>query len=505
MLGYFPVLILLGEQNPPNILLITLDDMNWDSPGVYGATVPDITPNMDRLANEGIRFEKAYVQAPNCSPSRSVIQSGLYPHQSGMRGFFYVDPTSKTLPEILKSNGYFTGVINKPSDSSLSPDFDRYWDISIGIKGAEKRSAQSYSKLLQSFLKQSRKEDKPFYCVVNIADPHKPFFNDPISINKGFDAFTPSRLYSLNDVEVPLFLPDHTEIWQEVLNYYNSVKRGDDCVGTIIKALKESKMDENTVVVLLSDHGMPFPFAKSSIYPNGIRTPFIVSWPDRIKKSSVNKTNLVSAIDFAPTIIDLIGLSIPNEFEGKSFYPSLLEEETEPNRYVFAQYDENAGGVPRPSRTVISNKYGYIFNPWATGKYPFKSAADSHTTYKTMKKLSNSDHKVGTRFNHWVYRTIEELYDYENDPNALNNLIDNPQYSEVLNELRKQLIIKMEETNDYVLPAFQKRENKEYLNEWMQDQIEKAERRTKTIKWKRYKNISGITKNNDKLFIVEQD
>ena len=102
---YLSLNTLQAQNEKPNILLITLDDMNWDTPASFGGIIPDLTPNIDRLAEDGIKFNNAYVQAPNCSPSRVAIQTGLYPYQSGMRGFYYVEDNVETLPKILKNNG----------------------------------------------------------------------------------------------------------------------------------------------------------------------------------------------------------------------------------------------------------------------------------------------------------------------------------------------------------------------------------------------------------------
>ncbi|MEJ2112710.1 MAG: sulfatase [Flavobacteriaceae bacterium] len=502
LVALFFIGISQGQTASPNILLITLDDMNWDSPNCYGGTVSDLTPNIDQIAKNGMLFQNAYVQSPNCSPSRSVIQTGLYPHQSGMRGFYYVQPNGQTLPEILMKQGYFTGVLNKLADSSLSPDFERYWNSIIGFKGAESRSAEAYAKQLSKFLSKVEDSKKPFYCVVNVADPHKPFFNDGESKKHGYDTFEPSKIYSLNDIEIPEFLVDNPKIKQEMLNYYNSVKRGDDCVGQILKTIDQGDYKENTIVILLSDHGMPLPFAKSSVYPNGVRTPLLISWPNKITPGSINKTNLVSSIDLAPTILELTNNSIPETYVGQSFVDLLSGKTIETNDYVFTQYDENAGGIPRPSRTVMNEKIGYVFNPWATGTFPFKSAADYHTSYKVMKKLSENDSLVKERFNNWVYRAPEELYDYEKDPNALNNLIDDPSYSEILSELREKLMAQMIKTNDYVLPAFKNKEDLLYLNKWMETQLTKANLRTKSLIWKRFKNNNGSTKHNTTLFNI---
>jgi N-sulfoglucosamine sulfohydrolase len=492
----------IAQDNQPNILIITLDDMNWDSAGIYGNTIPEITPNIDQLGREGLVFEYGYVQASNCSPSRGVIMSGMYPHQSGVRGFYYVKPNQKTLPEILKDNGYFTAVINKTPDSSQSPNFDLYWDTRLGFKGGEKRSALAYNTMVSRFFDRMKNSRKPFFCVVNIADPHKPFFNDDASRKKGFDTFKPSKIYTSEDVEIPEFLPNKPKIKNEIVNYYNSVKRGDDCVGAILEALDSNTNYKNTIVILLSDHGMPLPFAKSTVYQNGLRVPFLMRWPEQINSGKINSRDMVSAIDIGPTILDILNISIPTHFEGTSFNPK-----TNPvsPQYVFGQFDENAGGIPRPSRTVISKQYGYVFNAWATGQYEFKSASGSHTSYKVMKRFSEIDDNIKQRFEFWKYREIEELYDYKNDPHALNNLVDDPNYQLVVEEFRKVLKKQMQNTQDYVLEAFNNKDDIIFLNRWMDDQIKQARIRTKTLKWKRPQNSSGSTKQNNKLYQIPKD
>ncbi|MBS2213114.1 sulfatase [Carboxylicivirga mesophila] len=503
LLCAFGLMMFASSKNKPNVLFITVDDMNWNSIGAYGCQIPEITPHIDRLAEEGMRFEQAYVQASNCSPSRSVFQTSRYPHQSGMRGFFYVEAGFKTLPEVLKESGYITGVINKSADSSLSPDFEKYWDVKIDFKGAEKRSAISYGQQLEEFLSTVEQEKQAFYCVVNVADPHKPFFNDAKSKKQGFDAFVPSKVFSVDEVDVPAFLPDAPKVKQEVLNYYNSVKRGDDCVGAILEVLKKSPYHENTIVIFVSDHGMPLPFAKSSVYPNGIRTQWIVAWPGEVEAGAVNTDNMISAIDFMPTVLDMIGVKPPSGMEGQSFYKAMKRKDLSSSEYVFAQFDENAGGVPRPSRTVLTKKYGYVFNAWATGKYPFKCSADAYASHKYMKAQATSNQEVKERYEHWVYRSVEELYDYEKDPDALHNLIDDPACKDIAEKLRQELESQMQATNDYVLSAFKVRDNLNALNQWMQEEDRKAIQRAEQLRWKRHKNRSGATKGHTQLYQLQ--
>lgn len=500
-LSLFLVLIIsvsFSQNEKPNILLITLDDMNWDSPASYGGIIPDLTPNIDALAKKGVQFHNAFVQAPNCSPSRAVIQTGLYPHQTGVRGFYYVKDNFETLPEILKENGYFTGVLNKVSDTNIHPDFNQYWHEAMNIKG-DKRDPASYGKLFNTFISKAKNSNKPFYCVVNIADPHKPFYNDKRPNAKNNKEIHPSKIYELNNIKIPDFLPENDEIKNDVLNYFNSVKRGDDCVGEVLAALGNAKITDNTIIIILSDHGASFPFAKSSIYLHGIKTPLIIVSPKLFKPKS-EKNSIVSAIDLAPTILEMTSQKIPKEMFGNSFYDVLTGKKEQIGTYVFAQFDENAGGVSRPSRTVLSKKYGYIFNPWATGTFMFVSAASHDATFKAMQKMSETDEKVAKRFHFWNYRTLEEFYDYEKDPNALNNLIDNPMYKELIAEFKKELYNHMKRTNDYVLPAFENMHKIPFLDSWMKQEIDLSVKRQQTIKWKREKNQLGETKNNSELY-----
>lgn len=492
-----------AKKSPkPNILFITVDDMNWNSLGVYGCKVPNISPNIDKLAKGGLRFEKAYVQAPNCSPSRGVFQSGQYPHTSGMRGFFFVDKNDATLPEILRQNGYFTGVINKATDTSFSKDYSKYWNFNKKFTGKTKRLATAYKEGMREFLAAQAKADKPFYCVVNIADPHKLFFNDPGTKKEGVVDPAPSYIYKPKDVEVPAFLPKHPNIRKEMTNYYNSVKRADDCFAAVMAELKKSGKEENTLIVFISDHGMALPYAKSSVYENGVRTPWIMKWGNKIKPS-VDKEHLVSAIDFMPTILDAVNIKQPKFMQGQSILPIVNGKKQADRDMVFVEFNENAGGTPRPIRGIHTKKFNYVFNSWATGKYEFKSAAQSHTSYKVMKKLSKTDADVKKRFDYLNFRAVEELYDLENDPDALHNLINDPKYADEVKAMRKAMEKWMKETNDYLLPAFLAKDNKAKLNELMEIEEEKGRQRAETLQWKRYKNIAGGTGKNKALFVVE--
>ncbi|MBB6462629.1 sulfatase family protein [Flammeovirga kamogawensis] len=486
-----------------NILFITVDDMNWDSPGIYGNKIKSISPNIDGLAEGGIRFQHAYVQSPNCSPSRGVFQSGLYPHTSGMRGFYFVDLPHETLPQILLKEGYYTGVINKAIDSSFSPDFDDTWNYYDKIDGKEKRIPSTYYKHMNKFFSEAKKNKKPFYGVVNIADPHKLFYNDPGTQKEGYVNHPPSIIYKKNEVEIPEFLPNHPKIQQEITNYYNSVKRADDCLGAVLASLKNAGAEKNTIVIFVSDHGMALPFAKSSCYQNGVKTPWIIKWPGKIKQNTVEKEMMISAVDFMPTVLDILSINKPEHLQGISFLPTLEGKKQKQTELVFTEFNENAGGTPRPIRGIHSKKYNYVFNSWATGDLIFKSAAQSHASYKTMKQMAQTDIDVKRRFDYLNHRAVEELYDLEKDPNALNNLIDDPKYADIVRQMRGEMQNWMENTDDYLLTAFLAKEDKAKLAELMAKEEKEAYFRASSLKWKRHKNTSGKTKGHTKLYIVQ--
>lgn len=493
----------LPKQKRPNILLITVDDMNWNSVGVFGNDIKNITPNIDQLAKEGTRFERAYVAASNCSPSRSAIQTGLYPQQSGVRGFYYVnDKRFETISTLLKKEGYFTGITNKAGDTNPSPNKKKYWDVISGFKKIDKYASQKYAARSNAFYKEAKASGKPFYYVVNIADPHKPFFNDPKAQKNGLDVNEPSRIIDENEIKVPSFLPDIPGVRNDLRNYYNSVKRADDCVGALLKSLKAAGLDKNTMVVFLSDHGMPFPFAKSSVYDNGLRTPLIFKWKNEIKAGGVINNQLVSTLDLMPTFAEVAGAKMPKNamYTGASLVNSFKKASAQGKPYVFGNFDENSKGTPRPMRGAISKKWNYVFNAWATGDYKFQSASMYHQSYKSMKRKAKSDAQVASRLKMINKRTVEELYDLEADPDCLVNLADDPKYAKALKEMRTALGKHLKQTNDYVLEAFEVKNDKAKLNKFMEKQIEEAKQRAEQLKWKRSSNIAGPTKANQLLY-----
>ena len=482
----------------PSILFITADDMNCDSVGVFGAKVLGITPCLDALAGEGIRFMHAHVQVANCVPSRNVMHTGRYPHSSGVEGFYKLEPGFPILPDVLKENGYFVGIKNKVAHST--PYHPYPWDLVVQ-RSAEKgaaRSPQSFHAFVKQGALLSKEVGKPFYLAANITDPHKPFYGEAKSKRSGFDRYPPSETYSADAIPVPGFLPDLPEVRLELKRYYDSVRRADDCVREALRALRESGQAENTVVMFLSDHGMPFPFAKTNVYHHSTRTPWIVRWPGAVKPGSVDAQHMVSAIDFMPTVLEIAGIATPRGLEGRSFVPLLRGETQEGRDYVIKEYNENAGGHRHPMRSVETRQYGYIFNPWSNGTRRFRTATQGTTTYKLMRQLAEKDETIAARLRHFDYRTVEELYDYENDPDALHNLIDDPQHRAEADRLRAILAAWMVKTNDPCLEVFRRRDDLEFRDAFMKAQQDasdarRKQKRTKKRAAKRAKGLIAIS------------
>jgi N-sulfoglucosamine sulfohydrolase len=267
-------------------------------------------------------------------------------------------------------------------------------------------------------------------------------------------------------------------------------------VGTILKALEESGQSENTLVLFLSDHGMPLPFAKTAVYHHSTHTPLIVRWPGQVKAGTIDKQHMVSAVDFLPTLLDAVEAEHPQGLEGRSFLPLLKGESQTRRDMIVKEYSENSGGARQPMRSVQTKKFGYIYNPWADGKRVVKTATQGTLTYRRMKALAPTDEKIAARLELFDHRVPEEFYDYEKDPDALHNLIDDPAYQEEVNKLRKEMLAWMERSGDPMLECFRHRDDPKVVEAFMaKEEQESADRR----KPKREQNPQQRARRNAKL------
>ncbi|MHC4172066.1 MAG: sulfatase family protein [Planctomycetota bacterium] len=431
----------------PNILLITADDMNYDSPGVYGCGISDITPNIDRLAAEGLRFTHSHITIAVCQPSRSVLMTGRYPHRNGAEGFEPIDTAVPTLAEQLHSAGYINGIMAK--NSHLTPRAKFCWDYYIEAKELGKgRDPSLYYKYARKFFEDATAASKPFFLMANSQDPHRPFAGSQQEQKKWGAHLPYSRKITTEEAEVPGFLPELNDVHQEVSEYFTSVHRCDQTVGQVLRALKDTGFEDNTLVMFLSDNGIALLFAKTNCYLNSTRTPWIVRWPGVVKPGTVDTEHFISGIDYMPTILDVVGLPCVAGTDGTSFVP-LLKDATQKNRdKVFTVFHETSAKRRYEMRCVQNKKFGYIYNAWSDGRTVFKNESQSGLTMNAMKRAAKTNPDIAARIQLFLYRVPEELYDFKNDPDALHNLANAPMYQQQLAGMRQELLAWMERTED---------------------------------------------------------
>ena len=433
----------------PNIVLIIADDMGWDDCGAYGH--PTIrTPNIDRLAAEGMRFTNAFVTASSCSPSRASIITGRYPHNTDAEQLHWPLPAEQqTFVELLKKAGYWTAAVGKwHLGDAVRDRFDyiREADVSGfqlpagagGAKGVMVAKEKSGCEHWVSTLR-SRPKDRPFFLWFAALDPHRDY--EPSIIE---NPHKPQK------VRVPPYLPDIREVRAELALYYDEIARLDSYVGQVLKEIKEQGIEQDTFVLFISDNGRPFPRDKTTLYDGGIKTPWLVRWPSHVRAGSIC-TQFVSTVDIAPTALTLAGINIPSGFQGYSFAPLLTDPGTKIRDYVYAE--DHWHDYEDLGRAVRSTRYKYIRNDYAD--LPATPPADvgRSLTFKAMQRLRVQGKLDASQMACFVSpRPAEELYDVTNDRHELHNLAENPQYASVVRELREALRDWSQRT-DFRIPA----------------------------------------------------
>ncbi len=447
-----------------NVLLITADDIGWDTLGCYGCPTPEATPSLDRFAADALRFERAHVAQAVCVPSRTSMQTGRYPHRyyggidsSGEPGYG-VQPGVPTLPERLKAAGYFTAMLGKVTHHAPPEKFP--WDVAINHWDWENlryaRDPETLGRRAGEIIGQATAAGKPFYLVVNSADPHRPFpgTEKPAADGKGGPFPDPSRVYQPDEIALPGFLPDLPEVRREYAQYLSGVRRADDSVGATLQALRDSGEEQNTLVLFLSDHGCPFPFAKENCYLASTKTPLMVRWPGVTRPGGVDHEHFVSAVDLAATLLEVCGLPGLADSDGSSFAP-LLQGRKQPGRdQVVTVFHHTPGHPDMPMRGLLRGRYGYVYNAWAGGERSYTPGDPfGGLTWKAMREAAKSDPLVESASGSAWQRTPEELYDYEADPNALKNRIDDPELAEVAQRMRAELAAWMRRKKDRCCPG----------------------------------------------------
>lgn len=433
------------KDQRPNILLIVSED-HGQHLSCYGDEVVK-TPNLDQIAANGFRFQNGYVSESVCSPSRSTILSGLYPHQTGHLGlttfgFRYAMPV-KTIYARLKEAGYRTGMIGKlhvMPESEFPIDYHPITSPNYERKGLDRYAADA-----DKFINES---DKPFFLMVNFPDTHWPFINE-------IDG-RPKRLLTENEVKTFNYMAyDSPAIRSYTTALYNCMARLDECVGELMDKLKTSGKERNTLVLFMSDHGDEMARGKFDIYEAGNKVPFMVSWPGKINKGVVS-SELVSTVDLVPTFLDVAGLAPARELPGKSLMPLFKNPKQNFRQYLYTEKNVDELDLYNPRRAVRDKRYKLIYslldspeNIVAKRYMANNKGANSPLGGSpTLKELETAPPLVRQIYNAWLKPNKVQLYDLEKDPWEFNDLSGDPKYTQVKLRLLKAVKQWMADTDD---------------------------------------------------------
>lgn len=484
------------EPDPrPNILLLVADDMNYDSPGFMGGVAPDVTPHLDQLAKESLVYTRAHAATSVCQPSRQAMLSGFYPPNYGSVGFLPMAQGTPTVVTRLHDDGYLTASFHKVYHMRPYSSFP--WDMTEkntdlpshqNKEGSNGKKSIGYAPTVlgeatRATIEAAKNAGKPFFLVINSADPHRPFHSDDMTVeNRTKQLEFPSRVYREEEVTIPKPLPDIPGVRKDVSQYASNVRRLDDTVGRCLKELQDSGLSNNTIVLFLSDNGMPLPFGKFDTYRDSLHGPLVIRWPGRIAPG-VDPEHLVSLIDIAPTIIDAVEADPLPNIDGRSLLPLIDDEpgvvwrdvvvgtryedfintnyfKDNPERrqkFLDQGWTENPNGAMRKEqnrRGITDGTYHYIFNHFFNASDP-EDASSQSISYRAMEEAALFDDEIAARVEMYRFRPQDEFYHIVEDPGSQINLIHNVTYEEPIARLRQKLLTWMETTNDPVYADYE--------------------------------------------------
>jgi N-sulfoglucosamine sulfohydrolase len=429
------------EASRPNIVLIVADDHGLDALGCYGNPVIQ-TPNMDLLASEGVRFTRAYCTSASCAASRSVILSGKYGHATGSYGHvhdyhhFSTFENETSLSNRLSAAGYHTARVGK---YHVAPEAVYQFDT---VLTADPRSTLAMAEACADVIN----SDSPFFLYFCPDDPHRgnPFtpkvWSDPNSFGNrpgGYPGEIPV-IYDPAKVLVPEFLPENQQSREEIAQYYQSISRIDQGLGRLRAMLAEAGKTDNTIIVYISDNGMAFPGAKTTVYEPGIKLPCIVMDPRANAENAVNDA-MITWADLTPTLLDLAGVeSEANAFHGRSFRSLLDGAATTGWNEIYASHNFHEITMYYPMRVVREGDTKLIWNIAFGLPYPFASDLWAASTWQSIHR-AGGEYFGNRRVADYLNRAQFELYDLAQDPAELHNLAYDPDHAATLLRLQEKL------------------------------------------------------------------
>ncbi len=412
----------------PNILWITCEDISPNL-GCYGDPYA-VTPHLDRLATQGVRYTHAFAPIGVCAPARSTIITGMYPPSIGtqhMRCQGVLPREAKEFPRYLREAGYYcTNNVKTDYNFQHHPDT---WDDS---------SRQAHWR--------HRKPGQPFFAVFNFTTSHESQIRLPEDqYQKRTADFTPEQRHDPARAPIPPYHPDTPEVRRDWARYADMITYMDQQVGDLLRQLEDDGLADSTIVFFYSDHGAGMPRSKRWLYDSSTRVPFLVRFPDRYADWSPGAAGtatdrLIHFVDLAPTALSLAGLPIPGQMQGSAF---LGPRSDRPRLYVHGfrdRMDERYDML----RSVRDQRYNYIRNylpnlPWFGGQQ-YVSYMYEMPTMQVWQRLSDAGKLTGPQATFMAdHKPTEELYDTQTDPWEIHNLADSPEHLKTLERLRAEL------------------------------------------------------------------
>lgn len=454
-----------AKQTPPapgrpNILFAIADDQSWPHASALGCQWVQ-TPTFDRVAREGALFTHSFATCPSCTPSRTSVLSGRHIWQTGEGGVLY-----GTLPadlplatHLLEDSGYHVGYTGKPwqpgdwkaGGLTRHPNCKEYNERKQTEPIPDGIDERDYAANFEDFLA-DRPADTPFFFWYGCTEPHR-VYEDGVGLRHGAN---------LGDVEVPEFLPNTELVRSDLADYAFEIEWFDTQLAKMLAKLEQMSELDNTLVIVTSDNGMPFPRAKVNLYDWGVRMPLAMRWPEHIPPGTQVEA-FASHVDFAPTWLDAAGVEPPSGMAGSSLFPLPLlgSEQAEARDCIYTGFERHTwcrpDGATYPARAIRTKEYLYIrnFEPdrWPTGGPDFVSSnktfhgdVDACPTKTFM--IEHREEFPGEYELGFGKRPEEELYRIDNDPGQVRNLAGDPAYMDKKRNLRERLEAYLRQTGD---------------------------------------------------------
>lgn len=416
----------------PNIVIFIGDDLCIVDIGPYGNKVVR-TPNLDKLAGESLLFTHAFAGSPTCGPSRSTLFTGLLPFRHGAHGnHSAVRENTRSLVQYLQPLGYKVAIAGK---LHVGPEevfaFERVSHTNVPEPGFEEKPGLHYDLDMgpvDTWLSKQQ-GNGPFLLIVADHSPHV--------------VWPEKSEYDPEAIDIPAIHIDTEETRRARARYYQDITKMDDNVGKLLRSLDEHALSDNTMLMFTADQGPQWPFAKWSLYDDGIRVPMLIRWPGQVKAGG-HTGALISHADVLPTLVEIAGGQAPTGIDGQSFLDVITSETDKHRDVVFATHTGDGMMNRSPARMLRTMQYKYILNlaPEVVYHTHMDKATDhdgGREYWSSWIEKAKTDKHAATVLQRYHHHPAEELYDVENDHDELNNLADDPAYKTVIADFRKQM------------------------------------------------------------------